>query len=164
MDIDVLAKYAKYFGLGVKTGVELPSEVAGSVASRETAEKNNHSWQPGDMMSAVIGQSYNAFTPLQMAKYISMVANGGNKITPTIVESVIRADGTEVPKEEVEQTIKAKLGITDDGTEDLTISQTSIYFVYLSSTILSVLFCYVSFCFRSAICYPYLYILPFVMV
>lgn len=126
MDIDVLAKYAKYFGLGVKTGVELPSEVAGSVASRETAEKNNHSWQPGDMMSAVIGQSYNAFTPLQMAKYISMVANGGNKITPTIVESVIRADGTEVPKEEVEQTIKAKLGITDDGTEDLTISQTSI--------------------------------------
>ena len=77
-------------------------------------------------MSAVIGQSYNAFTPLQMAKYISMVANGGNKITPTILESVIRADGTEVPKEEVEQTIKAKLGRTDDGTEDLTISQTSI--------------------------------------
>ena len=77
-------------------------------------------------MSAVIGQSYNAFTPLQMAKYISMVANGGNKITPTIVESVIRADGTEVPKEEVEQTIKAKLGITDDGVEDLTISQTSV--------------------------------------
>ena len=57
-------------------------------------------------MSAVIGQSYNAFTPLQMAKYISMVANGGNKITPTIVESVINADGTEVPKDEVEKTIK----------------------------------------------------------
>ena len=126
MDIDTLAKYTRYFGLGVKTGVELPSEVAGSVASRETAEKNNHSWQPGDMMSAVIGQSYNAFTPLQMAKYISMVANGGNKITPTIVESVIKADGTEIPKDEVEQKIKEKLGITDDGTEDLTISQTSI--------------------------------------
>lgn len=124
MDIDTLAKYARYFGLGVKTGVELPGEVSGTVASKEAAGKRG--WYPGDMMSAVIGQSYNAFTPLQMAKYISMVANGGNKITPTIVESVIRADGTEVPKEEVEQTIKAKLGITDDGVEDLTISQTSV--------------------------------------
>ena len=124
MDIDTLAKYARYFGLGVKTGVELPGEVSGTVASKEAAGKRG--WYQGDMMSAVIGQSYNAFTPLQMAKYISMVANGGNKITPTIVESVIRADGTEVPKEEVEQTIKAKLGITDDGVEDLTISQTSV--------------------------------------
>ena len=126
MDIDTLAKYARYFGLGVKTGVELPSEVSGTVASREAAEKANRNWYPGDMMSAVIGQSYNSFTPLQMAKYISMVANGGNKINPTIIESVIDADGNEVPKDEVEQKIKEKLNITDTGTEDLTISQTSI--------------------------------------
>lgn len=126
MDIDTLAKYARYFGLGVKTGMELPSEVSGTVASREAAKKNNAEWYPGDMMSAVIGQSYNAFTPLQMAKYISMVANGGHKVNPTIVESVIKADGTEVPRDEVEKTIKEKLGITDDTSEDLTISQTSI--------------------------------------
>ena len=77
-------------------------------------------------MSAVIGQSYNAFTPLQMAKYISMVANEGEKITPTILETVIKADGTEIPKDEVEQKIKSKLGITDNGVEDLEISKTSI--------------------------------------
>ena len=124
MDIDTLAKYARYFGLGVKTGVELPSEVSGTVASREAAGKRG--WYAGDMMSAVIGQSYNAFTPLQMAKYISMVANNGNVVNPTIVESVINADGTEVPKDEVEKTIKEKLGVTDLATEDLTISQTSI--------------------------------------
>ena len=126
MDVDTLAKYAKYFGLGVKTEVELPGEVSGTVASKETAKKANRNWYPGDMMSAVIGQSYNAFTPLQMAKYISMVANGGEKITPTILESVIKADGTEVPKDEVEQKIKSKLGITDNGVEDLEISKTSI--------------------------------------
>ena len=124
MDIDTLAKYARYFGLGVKTGVELPSEVSGTVASKEAAGKRG--WYAGDMMSAVIGQSYNAFTPLQMAKYISMVANNGNVVNPTIVESVINADGTEVPKDEVEKKIKEKLGVTDLPTEDLTISQTSI--------------------------------------
>ncbi|MFR1777832.1 MAG: penicillin-binding protein 2 [Clostridia bacterium] len=126
MDVDTLAKYAKYFGLGVKTEVELPGEVSGTVASRETAKKAKRNWYPGDMMSAVIGQSYNAFTPLQMAKYISMVANGGEKITPTILETVIKADGTEIPKDEVEQKIKSKLGITDNGVEDLEISKTSI--------------------------------------
>ncbi len=126
IDIDDLAKYAKYFGLGVKTGVELPSETAGTVASRETAEKYGRGWYAGDMMSAVIGQSYNSFSPLQMTKYISMIANNGKIVNPTIVESVIRADGTEINKDEVEKAIKEKLGITDTEVEDLNISQESI--------------------------------------
>ena len=126
IDIDDLAKYAKYFGLGVKTGVELPSETAGTVASRETAEKYGRGWYAGDMMSAVIGQSYNSFSPLQMTKYISMIANNGKVVNPTIVESVIRADGTEINKDEVEKAIKEKLGITDTEVEDLNISQESI--------------------------------------
>ncbi len=126
IDIDDLAKYAKYFGLGVKTGVELPSETAGTVASRETAEKYGRGWYAGDMMSAVIGQSYNSFSPLQMTKYISMIANNGKIVNPTIVESVIRADGTEINKDEVEKAIKEKLGITDTDVEDLKISQESI--------------------------------------
>ena len=126
MNIDDLEKYARYFGLGEKTGVELPSESAGTVASKGAAEKAGRGWYAGDMMSAVIGQSYNSFTPLQMAKCISMIANDGKVVNPTIVESVIKADGTEVNKDEVEKTINEKLGITDTGTKDLNISKESI--------------------------------------
>ena len=104
----------------------MPSETAGTVASRETAEKYGRGWYAGDMMSAVIGQSYNSFSPLQMTKYISMIANNGKVVNPTIVESVIRADGTEINKDEVEKAIKEKLGITDTEVEDLKISKESI--------------------------------------
>ena len=127
MGIDTLSKYALHFGLGRKTGIELPSETAGSVASRETkAEiRDGESWYPGDTLSASIGQSYNDFTPMQIAKYISTIANGGNEVEPTIIKSVLKSDGTEVPREEIENYVNEKLGIeeVDDGIQ---VSQESI--------------------------------------
>ena len=127
LGIDTLAKYALHFGLGRKTGVELPSETAGSVASRETkAEKNNgESWYPGDTLSAAIGQSYNDFTPMQIAKYISTIANGGTEVTPTIIKTILQADGTEIPREEYENYVKEKLGL-EEYKDDIQISQESI--------------------------------------
>ena len=127
LGIDTLAKYALHFGLGRKTGIELPSEKAGSVASRETkAEKNNgESWYPGDTLSAAIGQSYNDFTPMQIAKYISMIANGGKNINPTIIKTILREDGTEVPREEYENYVKESLGI-EDYQDEIQVSQESI--------------------------------------
>ena len=56
---------------------------------------------PGDTINAAIGQGYNKFTPLQMTKYISMIANGGNKIDVSIVKTIQNEDGTEVSKEEI---------------------------------------------------------------
>ena len=127
MGIDTLAKYAKYFGLGTKTGIELPSETAGTLASQEAKqEKMKEQWYPGDTLSAVIGQSLNNFSPLQMVKYIGMVANGGHKINPTIVKSVKNADGTEVSKEEIRKFTNQKLGLTEDKSEDLNIKQENI--------------------------------------
>ena len=114
MGIDTLDKYAKYFGLGTKTGIELPSEVSGTLASKEYAKSINASWNPGDTINAAIGQGYNKFTPLQMAKYISMVANGGNKIDVSVVKTIQNADGTEVSKDEIRKFVNEKLGISNN--------------------------------------------------
>ena len=127
MGIDTLAKYAKYFGLGTKTGIELPNETSGTLASKETKQNlYNEQWYAGETLSAAIGQSYNSFSLVQIAKYISMLANGGNKIQPTIVEKIINADGTEVSREEIQNYIKEKAGITDENQEDISISQDNL--------------------------------------
>lgn len=126
MGIDTLDKYAKYFGLGTKTGIELPSEVSGTLASKEYVKSINSTWNPGDTINAAIGQGYNKFTPLQMAKYISMVANGGNKIDVSIIKNIQNPDGTEVSKEEINKFVKEKLGISNDE-EDENINLNSEY-------------------------------------
>ena len=127
MGIDNLAKYALHFGLGKKTGIELPNEKDGAVASRETYAilRNNGKIGPGDVLNAAIGQGDNNFTPMQIAKYISSIANGGTVVKPTIVKSILNSDGTEVSREELEKYTNEKVGYqnTDDG---ITINQESI--------------------------------------
>lgn len=126
MGIDTLDKYATYFGLGKKTGIELPSETAGTLASPEAAKKLNETWSAGQTLQASIGQSYNSFSPLQLVKYIGMVANGGNKLNPTLVKRIMNADGTESSKAEINQYVKEKLGLEDDNSENLTFSESNI--------------------------------------
>ena len=123
MGIDTLDKYARYFGLGTKTGIELPGEVSGTLASKEYAESINETWNPGDTINAAIGQGYNKFTPLQMAKYISMIANGGNEVDVSIVKSIQNADGTTVSKDDINKYVNEKLGIEDETREDITLNQ-----------------------------------------
>ncbi|MBO4816054.1 MAG: penicillin-binding protein 2 [Clostridia bacterium] len=124
--IDTLDKYARYFGLGLKTKIELPSETAGTLASPEVAKRVNETWSSGRNLSAAIGQSYNAFSPLQIAKYIAMVANGGNKVNPTVIKRILNSDGTESLKSEIDEYCREKLGLEDDLTETLTFSQNNI--------------------------------------
>lgn len=124
--IDTLAKYAYYLGLGHKTGIELNGEANGNLASNQRAVEENRQWYLGETLSAAIGQSYNTFTPLQMAKYVAMVANGGKKIDVTIVKSIVNADGSEVPRNEYESYVNEKLGLTEDDTEELSFNQENI--------------------------------------
>lgn len=120
--IDTLSKYAKYFGLGEKTGIELPSESAGTLASKETKAKiTTASWQGGETLSAAIGQSYNSFTPLQIAKYIATLVNGGKEVNPTIIKTILNADGTEETKENIKKYSNGKLGITNEEKESFEI-------------------------------------------
>ena len=118
MGIDTLSKYALHFGLGKKTGIELPSEKAGNAESRETYKKIwNGDIGPGDVLNASIGQGNNNFTPIQIAKYISSIANGGTIVDPTIIKSILNPDGMEQAREEIESYTNEKLGNeqTDDG-------------------------------------------------
>ena len=118
--IDNLSKYAKYFGLGSKTGIELTGEVSGSVASKEVAEKNNDKWQGGDTLSAAIGQSYNDYTPIQMAKYISMIANGGKNIDITIVKDIMNSDGTTETRERLNTFVNSELKLSGNSQNEIT--------------------------------------------
>ncbi len=124
--IDTLNRYAKYFGLGNKTGIELPSETAGTLASPEVAKKIGETWSSGRNLAAAIGQSYNAFSPLQVAKYIAMVANGGNKINTTIIKRVLNSDGTESSKSEINGYVKQNLGLNIEEVENLSFSNGNI--------------------------------------
>lgn len=121
MGIDTLDKYAKYFGLGIKTGIELPHEVGGTLASKEYAKSINRGWNPGDTLNASIGQGYNRFTTLQMAKYTAMIANGGNRIDVSIIKSIQNADGLEVSKDEIRKYTNEKLGIKKNEEEQISI-------------------------------------------
>ncbi len=124
--IDTLAKYSYYLGLGHKTGIELKGEIPGVLASNEIAKQENRVWNPGETISAAIGQSYNTFTPIQMAKYVAMVANRGKKLDVTIVKSIIRPDGSEIPRNEYESKVSEKLGLTPDNTEEMGFNEANI--------------------------------------
>ena len=122
MGIDTLEKYARYFGLGEKTGIEIPNETSGILACKTTKqERENEQWYPGDTLNAVIGQGSNQFSPLQMTKYISMLANGGKNIDVTLIKTIQKADGTEVSKEEIDNFVSQKLGTTET-TEQISIN------------------------------------------
>lgn len=126
MGIDTLVKYAKYFGLGSKTGIELPGEVEGLLASPETSEKFNKTWYGGDTLSASIGQGDNSFTPMQIAKYIAMLTNGGHDIDVTLIKEITTYDGNKIDKEEIDDYIANTFGIKTESKEDMQISQETI--------------------------------------
>lgn len=127
MGIDKLNEYSKYFGLGTKTGIELPGETAGTLAGKEAAQKTSEKWWSAAKTAyASIGQSLNSFSPLQMVKYISMIANGGNKIDMTLVKSVIDSNGTQISKDEIEQFVNKKLQIPEDTSNNFDIKEENI--------------------------------------
>lgn len=124
--IDTLAKYSYYLGLGHKTGIELQGEISGVLASNQIAEQENRVWNPGETISAAIGQSYNTFTPVQMAKYVAMIANRGKNLDVTVVKSIVNADGSEVPRDEYQSYVNKRLGLTDENIEEMSFNEENI--------------------------------------
>ncbi|CDG34774.1 peptidoglycan glycosyltransferase [Acetivibrio thermocellus BC1] len=101
--IDNIDLWAKRFGLGEYTGIELPWENKGIRANRQTKkELRNDEWRPADTAQTAIGQFDNAFTPIQLANYVSTLANGGKKYKPHIVKEIRKYDGSTVLKSEPE--------------------------------------------------------------
>lgn len=128
MGIEPITKYAKSYGLGIKTGIELAGEVEGIVNLQEYCKTTTgQEWQLGDTLSAVIGQSYNNYTPIQIARYISMIANGGKSVDVTLIQSITDENGNKIPKEQYQTKINEKLGISNiEKVEDLNISDQTL--------------------------------------
>ncbi|HDT15389.1 MAG TPA: penicillin-binding protein 2, partial [Firmicutes bacterium] len=89
MKVELLYKYAKMFGLGAKTGIDLPSEKSGLVPSREWKRRVTRTpWFPGNTVMMSIGQGYIVSTPLQMMNIVSAIANGGYAMEPRVLKAV----------------------------------------------------------------------------
>ena len=80
----------------------------------------------GQTINASIGQGLDNFSPLQMAKYVAMIANGGQNLEVTLIKSITNADGTEVPKDEVEAYVNEKLGVSGNSGSDINISDENL--------------------------------------
>ena len=130
--IEALDRYAKMFGLGEYTGIELGEEEKGNMASPEYkkhVEGDSAQWFGGDTIQAAIGQSYSNFTPLQLANYVATIANGGTRYRPHIIKSVHRTtDGAllkstsavteesiNISRENLEAVHKGMYGVVDEG-------------------------------------------------
>jgi penicillin-binding protein 2 len=86
LGIDTIAKYAHSAGIGVKTGVDLPNEAAGTMPSTEWKMKTFHEkWYAGEAVSVGIGQGAVTVTPIQLARALSGIASGGVFRRPHIV-------------------------------------------------------------------------------
>lgn len=97
LGVDRLARYARMFGLGEKTGVEIEHEKPGLIPTSEWKKKRyNVKWHEGETLSIAIGQGYDLTTPLQVAVMTSVIANGGTLYKPAVVEQVVNADGKPV--------------------------------------------------------------------
>lgn len=94
LGIDNLEKYARMYGLGAYTGINLPGESDGLVANRKYKEKvYGEDWYLSETFDAAIGQGFQLATPLQMAVLLSEVANGGHRYRPYLVSKVVAPGG-----------------------------------------------------------------------
>jgi penicillin-binding protein 2 len=86
LGIDTIAKYATAFGLGQKTGIDLPNEMAGIMPSTQWEMKNYHQrYYPGNTISVGIGQGETQVTPLQLARALGGIASNGHFVRPHVV-------------------------------------------------------------------------------
>jgi penicillin-binding protein 2 len=95
LGIDRLGYWARQFGFGQKTGIDLPGEVSGIVPTTK--------WKlgtvglpvyPGEVYQAGIGQGYDVVTPIQLITAYAALVNGGKVMQPQVVREIVRADGT----------------------------------------------------------------------
>lgn len=95
-----IKKYAELFGLGRKTGVDMSGELSGTIPSVEWKEKNfpGDVWRVGDTYNTAIGQYGFQVTPIQMVRAVSVIANGGTLVTPTI----LKTDSPRGPTDKIE--------------------------------------------------------------
>jgi penicillin-binding protein 2 len=89
LGVDKIAEYAARFGIGERTGIDLPAEAAGVLPSQAWKKKNiKDKWYKGETLNYSVGQGYLLVTPLQIARAVSVFANKGYLVKPYVVETV----------------------------------------------------------------------------
>ncbi|KYZ75402.1 peptidoglycan glycosyltransferase [Anaerosporomusa subterranea] len=110
LGIDNLEKYARMFGLGAFTGINLLGESDGLVANRRYKEKvYGEQWYLSETFDAAIGQGFNLVTPLQQAQLIAQIASGGLRYRPYLVKQITGPDGKVVKDYAPEQVGKVDI-------------------------------------------------------
>lgn len=133
LGIEALTDYAKAFGLGEKTGIEI-GDRAGTLAGPESREAMGGVWYGGDVVQAAIGQSDNLFSPIQLANYIATLVSGGEHYETHLLKTVKSYDNSEVVavgNEAPINTVSIKdetLNAVKKGMHDLTTSTLAPYF------------------------------------
>ncbi len=95
LGIDKIVKYARAFGLGEKTGIDLPGESPGLVPTRQwKLSRFKEPWQKGETLNTSIGQGFTLVTPLQMARMMAAVANNGTLYRPFYLDKIVGTGGT----------------------------------------------------------------------
>jgi penicillin-binding protein 2 len=96
---DRLAKYARAYGFGADTGIDLPGEASGNVPDPDWKEENvGEVWTLGDTYNFGIGQGYLTVTPIQLLRVTAAIANGGDLLVPHVVSSVVDEKGNVLQK------------------------------------------------------------------
>jgi penicillin-binding protein 2 len=94
LGVDRIADYARAFGLGALSGIDLPREKGGLIPTREwKMARMKQPWQMGETISISIGQGFNLVTPLQLANVYATLANGGTLYRPRLIKQLESSDG-----------------------------------------------------------------------
>ena len=97
LGIDTIAAYARRFGLGQLTEIELTGEKRGLVPSTQwSLDRRGNAWYPGETISVATGQGPILVTPMQIAVMMSMLATGESRVVPRLVQSIESTSGDEV--------------------------------------------------------------------
>lgn len=130
--IRTLDSYASQFGLGQSTGIEI-GDSSGVLASPEWAESHDQEWTDGQTITAAIGQSYNLFTPLQLANYVATLVGGGDHYQAHLLKNVKAYDNSRLlymhddkPMNTVEMSDSTLSAVTK-GMHELTVSGSVAY-------------------------------------
>ncbi len=115
MGIDTLDSWAKAFGLGEKTGIEI-GEYTGYRSNVETMklreEDTTHVWSDSDTAQTAIGQLYTLFTPIQLCNYTTALANGGYLKVPHLIGSVVNGQGELISDNTEKKAMVTDLGVS----------------------------------------------------
>jgi penicillin-binding protein 2 len=118
LGVDKIAWYARQFGFGSATGIDLPHEKNGLIPTKKwKLSRFGEPWQMGETISLAIGQGFNLVTPIQLVNAYAALANGGSLYRPRLIKQIENADGA-VFKAFAPQ-IKNTLPITEDNLKAL---------------------------------------------